>query len=327
MAEIIGGIATTHSPMLSTDADFWATHAQRDEKKTDLVGSDGRRYTYTELLDQADPDLCERLTLDNFRSQHAACHDAMQQLSKFLRENKPDVVVVIGDDQEELFLEDNMPAFSIYWGKTITNIKPPMEGRPKGMQLSAWGYYDENPTDYPGEPDLGLHIVRQLIEEGVDVAQFQRQREGVGMSHAFTFMHRRIMPNPSVPMVPVFINTYYPPNQPTARRAVDFGHRLREAITNWPQDKRVVVMASGGLSHFVVDEELDQMLLNSLKSNDEQALMEIPESRLQSGNSEAKNWMALGACVNEHAMTLIDYIPVYRSPAGTGCAMAFASWR
>jgi 3-O-methylgallate 3,4-dioxygenase len=26
-------------------------------------------------------------------------------------------------------------------------------------------------------------------------------------------------------------------------------------------------------------------------------------------------------------MTLIDYVPCYRSPAGTGCAMGFAEWR
>jgi 3-O-methylgallate 3,4-dioxygenase len=89
------------------------------------------------------------------------------------------------------------------------------------------------------------------------------------------------------------------------------------------------VIASGGLSHFVVDEEFDRAGLAALKRKDENALFSIPESLLQSGNSEFKNWIAVAGAVADKPvqMNLIDYLPCYRSEAGTGCAMGFALWK
>jgi aromatic ring-opening dioxygenase catalytic subunit (LigB family) len=220
-----------------------------------------------------------------------------------------------------------MPAFSVYWGEQLLNIAPNLEKKSEGLRVSAWGYYEDQPVEYPGEARLGRHIIEYLIAHGFDVAHSRVQTEGVGMAHAFTFIHRRIMNGNNIPVVPVFINTYYPPNQPTMGRCYALGQALRGAIEAWDSDKRVVVMASGGLSHFVVDEELDQAVLTALKNNDEQALANLPHERLQSGNSEVRNWAALAGAVEPLAMKLIDYVPCYRSPGGTGCAMAFAEWR
>jgi 3-O-methylgallate 3,4-dioxygenase len=80
------------------------------------------------------------------------------------------------------------------------------------------------------------------------------------------------------------------------------------------------------LSHFVVDEELDQLVLTGLQERDRDTLTSLPEKQLQSGNSEAKNWIALGGAAEHLDMQVIDYIPCYRTPAGTGCAMGFARW-
>jgi hypothetical protein len=52
----------------------------------------------------------------------------------------------------------------------------------------------------------------------------------------------------------------------------------------------------------------------------------LPLEKLQSGNSELRCWSALAGAVEGRSMKLIDYVPCYRSPAGTGCAMAFAYW-
>ena len=52
----------------------------------------------------------------------------------------------------------------------------------------------------------------------------------------------------------------------------------------------------------------------------------MPLERLQSGSSEIRNWIAAGAVVEDLEMHLFDYVPCYCSPAGTGCAMAFAEW-
>ena len=58
------------------------------------------------------------------------------------------------------------------------------------------------------------------------------------------------------------MNTYYPPNQPNPKRCYDFGRTLRSAIEAWPTKARVAILASGGLSHFVVDEDLDHLAGN-----------------------------------------------------------------
>jgi 3-O-methylgallate 3,4-dioxygenase len=81
------------------------------------------------------------------------------------------------------------------------------------------------------------------------------------------------------------------------------------------------------LSHFVIDEELDQLTITALQNKDAAALATLPRERLNSGNSEIRNWLAVGGAVEHLDMQLIDYVPCYRSPAGTGCAMAFAQWQ
>jgi hypothetical protein len=88
----------------------------------------------------------------------------------------------------------------------------------------------------------------------------------------------------------------------------------------------VAVIASGGLSHFVIDEELDHQVIKGLKDQDVELLFSIPREKLNSGNSEIRNWIAAAGAVEHLDMKLIDYVPCYRSPAGTGGAMGFARW-
>ena len=44
------------------------------------------------------------------------------------------------------------------------------------------------------------------------------------------------------------------------------------------------------------------------------------------GTTETVNWIGLSGAMTKEKMTLVDYVPCYRTPAGTGCAMAFAHW-
>lgn len=127
-------------------------------------------------------------------------------------------------------------------------------------------------------------------------------------------------------MVPVLINTYYPPNAPLAKRVYAFGQALREAIESWDSDKTVAIIASGGLSHFVIDEELDWQILNGIKNKTPESLISIGQDKLKSGSSEIRNWIAAAGAMPEMDFHLIDYIPTYRSLAGTGCGMAFGYW-
>jgi aromatic ring-opening dioxygenase LigB subunit len=90
--------------------------------------------------------------------------------------------------------------------------------------------------------------------------------------------------------------------------------------------RRVAVVASGGLSHFVVDEELDRRVLDILSKRDVEAVAGLPREFLESGSSEIRNWIAAAGALERLEMRLVDYVPSYRSEAGTGVGMAFAVW-
>jgi hypothetical protein len=130
-----------------------------------------------------------------------------------------------------------------------------------------------------------------------------------------------------VPIVPVLLNTYFPPNQPTPRRCYQLGRAIRQAVEAWPTSKRVGIVASGGLSHFFVDEALDRRVLELLAKKDVDGIALLPAAQLESGSSEIRNWLAAGGALEHLDMQLVDYVPCYRSEAGTGVGMAFAVWR
>ena len=130
-----------------------------------------------------------------------------------------------------------------------------------------------------------------------------------------------------VPILPVVLNTYVPPNQVSPRRCYSLGRALRRAIERYSEDLAVAVVASGGLSHFVVDEDLDRRVIDGLASRDIDSLTTIPRKFMRSGSSEILNWITVGGAVENLQMELVDYVPGYRSTAGTGIGACFAVWR
>jgi 3-O-methylgallate 3,4-dioxygenase len=260
-----------------------------------------------------------------WQSKQESCQQAILALSKKLAEVSPDVIVIIGDDQHELFHEDGMPAFAIFWGERIQCI-PPDQPVHSSIAAARRDQFGDEPEWYAVESGLGRHMVVHMMAAGFDVAQLTRQANGRTVGHAFTFVRRRIMEKKRVPILPVTINTYFPPNQPTAARCYAFGKALRRAIESWDSTKRVAVVASGGLSHFVVDEELDRGILKAMRENDEKAIGSFGESLFQSGSSEIKNWIGAAGALEHLNMELLNYAPAYRSAAGTGVGLAFAQW-
>lgn len=325
MAKIVLGVGTSHSPMLSTPPENWLDHSTRDHAYP-LFDSDGARLDFAQLAEGNNGKLNPLVTVDTMREHFSRTEAALATIREALKDAAPDVCVVIGDDQDEMFHHDNMPCFSIYYGNEIVCKKPDMSKKAPALHLSAWGYYTDEPTTYPGHAKLALHLIDHLVDEGFDVSASVAQPGGTGMSHAYTFLYRRLL-DPSVPIVPVFINTYYPPNQPRASRVIEFGSALREALARFPEDTKVAVIASGGLSHFLVDEKLDRSVLDALCSGKLAPLAGMSEKALKSGNSEIKNWAATGSIMAPARMQLIDYVPAYRSEAGTGCGLAFGLWK
>ena len=155
-----------------------------------------------------------------------------------------------------------------------------------------------------------------------------RTSRSSGIPHAYGFVYRQIMRGRITPIVPAFVNTFYPPNQPPMRRCLDFGVALANAIRAWDSPARVAVVASGGLSHFVVDESLDRAVLAAMQSRDLNKLAGYDVALFRDGTSEVRNWLPVAAAMAQTnlPMRLVDYQPCYRSDAGTGNGLAFAAW-
>jgi len=238
-------------------------------------------------------------------------------------------LIVIGDDQHEQFFDDNMPSILVYWGEQIENNPLHMEeGAPQFWRTARSQFHEEQQSrQYPVDSQLGLHLIERLIEEDFDVSQSKRLTKEHGEGHAFGFVHRRIMTEGVIPIVPVALNTYYPPNQPRPRRCYELGKAIRVAVHSFKGDQRIGILASGGLSHFTVDEELDSAVLDYCKRNDSEGLMSLPVDKLNSGSSEIRNWITVAGAAAHLKTDWQDYVPCYRSAAGTGCGMGFAVWK
>ncbi|MCH7843751.1 MAG: extradiol ring-cleavage dioxygenase, partial [Chloroflexi bacterium] len=272
MAEIVLGLGTSHSPMLSLPGELWGEYAERDKGNPMLLSlEDGRVMTYDELLAEADPAIAQRQTLEVFQGQYEACQKAIATLEESMIQADPDVVIIVGDDQEELFFDDNMPLFSIYWGETM-HLTPRGIGdnASPATRASMWGYGDVE-MDVPVDAELGLHLIQSLIEDDFDIAQSRYMNEQAGgavgpigylsnqhvterrpqaMPHAYAYVVKRMMNEKIRPIVPITQNTFYPPNQPTPRRCYNLGKAVAKAVKNWDSDKKVAIAGSGGLSHF-----------------------------------------------------------------------------
>jgi 3-O-methylgallate 3,4-dioxygenase len=358
MARITLGIGTSHTPLLSLPADLWPAYAEGDQHNPELVfPPDGWTMPYQEGLEYVSPEIKAKFTgPELFTGWCNRCQTSLDVLSDTLRSEQPDVTIIISDDQDEWFYESNMPALSVYWGETAPVV--PRSGpwkNPDVARAIAKGYGDVE-MDVPVASKLGRFLIEYLMDHEFDVGQMSYTNEQYGgrvarryptrdggetnavrttephrqgLPHGFSFIIKRLLCNEPGTILPVMQNTCYPPNQVRPKRCFAVGQAIAGAVAEWPEDIRVAVVASGGLSHFVVDEELDRAVLDGLARKDPETLKAIPRKKLYSAASESMNWIALGGVMQDLPlqMELVDYVPVYRTPAGTGGGWAFARWR
>jgi hypothetical protein len=316
MAKLVLGIATSHAPQLGLPAEKWHLLREKDENDT--------RMNFKELERCAKPGIESELSSDIWKQRYDQCMSASAVLKKLLIECAPDVLVVVGDDQHENLLDDNMPVFCVYRGESIPAVK-------KKQHKAFWMQAEEDArtlplVSYSCAPELAEHLIAYLRREDFDIAASNQLNPEIGLGHAFKNLYSQMMPDGRFPIVPFMVNTFFPPNQPTPRRCYNLGAALRRAIDAWDANKKVALVASGGLSHVIIDEELDRITIEALKNKDREKLCTLPEEKLRHGNSEILNWIVLAGAVADYDMSLVDYVPCYRSTAGTGCAMAFAYW-
>ena len=329
MARLVAAFGSSHSPALNSPPEDMAGHARRDELYAQHLDRDGRRVTYQELLRSASPFVKEQISPEQLEKRVAACARHIERLSQAIAAARLDALIVVGDDQREQYLEDNMPAFLVYCGESIVNsVLELPQGAPEYWRRARSQYHEPDaPREYPVAAGLGLHVVHSLLDQGFDISFGKSLPRPRGEGHAFGFVHRRLLGAGPSPILPVVVNTYYPPNQPRPRRCFELGRALRSAVESFASKDRIGILASGGLSHFTVDEALDRLVLDACRNRDAEALAAIAPARLNSGSSEIRNWIVAAGAAETLATAWQEYVPLYRTAAGTGCGMGFAAWR
>jgi hypothetical protein len=329
MAEVVFGIGSSHGPLLSTPPEQWDLRAKAD-KENKSHWYRGKTYDYEALLKERAPGFAKEVGVETRRERFAKCRRALEALGKKFNEVSPDAVVILGNDQREFFNPGLTPAITVYRGSKVRNVQHLNEDAP-GLNIAEPGNSPAEGAAYPGATALADHILDSLADENFDLAQSDDTPSGAprgGIPHAYGFFYHSILQDKTPPSVPIILNVHFPHNTPKLHRCLALGHGLYRAIKSFKGFNRVALMASGGLTHFVIDEEFDQAVISAMKKGDEDALAKLPENNFKVGTAEIKNWYPVIAAMNAAGLKYhqVDYVPCYRSEAGTGNAMCFAYW-
>src|SRR5215470_5270129 len=331
MAQLVLAIGMSHSTMVTLDDSLWGEWAAQDSTFAILFDTEGQAVTYAQLAERAGDRYAQQATPQHWKKQYAAVRQAVARLAADVTSARLDVLVVVGDDQLELFSLANMPALAIFYGDRIVSglwtsrfATYQRQGQPSSAPLSqrlqravVEGYAMDTHREFASAPAFARELLASLIDQGFDVAglaEMPSADESVGLGHAYGAIVTQIMGEKPIPIVPVLVNTYFPPNQPTPSRCYDLGLALHQAIETSPADLRVGIVASGGLSHFVTDERLDHQVLAALRAGSEEQLRAIPRKLLNAGSSEIRNWIVVAAACKHLKLAWDEYIPVYRTP-------------
>jgi aromatic ring-opening dioxygenase catalytic subunit (LigB family) len=152
-------------------------------------------------------------------------HAAFARVKARLEALRPDAIVMVAGDHVEGFFLSGVPALAVYVGTECSG---------------TFGHYRYT---FPIHEPLARHVVEQGIERGFDLLYTQEAK----LDYAFFIPLHFTMPAPAVPIVPVHVNVYLPP-QPTPGRCYAWGRTLGDILRARPE--RLVLMASGGMSHF-----------------------------------------------------------------------------
>ena len=324
MAQIVFGMAVPHSGMLGQAPEDWLTNGARDRNNPELWYRN-RTWTYPALEQERGAAFEPFLTIEERTARATRCRAALDEMAAAYARAEIDVAIILGKDQKEIFT-DFSPSIAIYTGEDVHNGPP---------QRAV--YAPDRHVTHKCHPKLASYLVETFQHEGFDLTDLFRWPQNVWMKpapeypvapHAYSFVYHQIMGDDPPPHVPVIMNCFYPPTQPSMARCIQFGRVLRDAIKAWPEDVRVGIIASGGLSHFVNDEEFDRRIMKMLAEYDYEALAAVDDRSYQSGTSEIKLYVSVMMALQETGaqMTLVDYVPCWRTPAGTGEGMGFMYW-
>jgi aromatic ring-opening dioxygenase LigB subunit len=241
----------------------------------------------------------------------------LKRLKRDFEAFRPDVLILLGDDQDEHYNED-IPQFAIYTGEGFLSVDRDTK--------------TAEPANYRNHVELARHIYRDCVDSGFDLVGTVKFPADSLISHA----HAQVVTylKPSVPVVPIFVNAIHVP-APSPARCYAFGEALRTALSRFPGSLRVAVYASGGLSHFSagfpypsytgplglgqIAEDFDRRIIDWMRDGANAKLGALSSSQLlDNGDVELRQWIMLMGVLGERKPDWLVYEAFYRAIMGMG---------
>jgi 3-O-methylgallate 3,4-dioxygenase len=326
MAELVAAFASSHSIMLTCELSDWKNGFRQRDPDGRYFDRNGDPCTYADLLARAPANAGEIVSESAITERYNEVQTAMGRMSSAIAAAKLDVLIVCGDDQHEIFNDLAMPPIAVYYGDTIRNAasSPSSDWFVRAQMRRL-----EDGTDvhYPCQQKLALHLINGLSDANFEITAMKGLPKEKYEGHAFSFFHRKYLKGATTPIIPILLNTFYWPNPLRPERCVALGVAIRQLIASYPERLRVGIAASGGLSHFQAEEDLDRPIIDALKRKDLDFLGRLNIKRLQAGSSEIRNWIVVAAAARDLNLSWVSYTPAYRTPALTGTGLGFAVWQ
>ena len=321
MAEIVLGVGSSHGPTIQNTPDRWLALGAKDFEDP--------RYSFEDALKSAPADIEEQLAPERMQARYEAIQRAIARLSDVMAEAAADVIVVISNPHGVPPADRMEPVFGIYMSESDSTIARSGHQTSARRRARPVQEVERRVEDYATSPELADHLMRSLIDEGIDVASCFQSHATAGIEGPFTFPYDLFLADRTSAAIVPFLLSRYLPHQATPARCYQVGQAIRRSIEAWDSDKKVAIFASGGLSHQIIDEELDRRVIDALLSKDVETLQFLPREQLNRapGTPEILNWIVLAGAMEQEEMTLIDYIPCYRSLAGTGHGVTLGYWQ
>ncbi|MBV8084805.1 MAG: hypothetical protein JO247_08315 [Chloroflexi bacterium] len=219
--------------------------------------------------------------------------EAMHRLGERLDELKPDVLLVLAGDHLEGFFLNCIAPFTVY------------------LAEEAEGTLARRHWTYTVASQLALELLEAGLDAGFDLAYSQETQ----LDHATLVPLHHILAGRQIPVLPLFVNVYAPP-QPAPKRCFKFGQAVGAFLRRRPE--KIAVLASGGMSHFPgtdrygqPDFDFDHQLLDELKAGHAGALLDCSPQQLDAtGNVELRTWLvAMGIAGRDRRLNVLTYQP------------------
>ena len=121
MARLVAAFGSSHSTMLFSSLENWQGLFDHVDCKAPISDFEGKPRSFDELLKATLPIAAENVQTDAIVQRHKLTSAAMDRLEADLTAAQLDVLIIIGDDQREIFQDACRPAIGIYYGETIRN--------------------------------------------------------------------------------------------------------------------------------------------------------------------------------------------------------------